>query len=293
MSLFRTFLFVPGSNYKWFNKLPTYKTDNIILDLEDSVPSDLKEKARTDVANSIEYMNEQNQNVYVRINKELNEFNRLDLEAVITPNLKGLVLPKVEGPEDINKISNQLLEIEEEKNLEFGSIKLIPILETARSMYFAYEVASKDRVIAIAGLAARGGDVQRAVNYQWTPQGLETLYLRSKVVLAARAAGVVPIGGLWQNVHDIEGLKHNTILNRQLGFDGEMVLHPSNVAVVNEIYSPSEEAIAYYKDMIKVFEDSKIKGKGSIMYKGNHIDDAHIKTAKDILSYASQTNNEY
>lgn len=291
MSLNRTFLFVPGSKDSWFNNLPGYGADNIILDLEDSVDNNNKDKARENVADVISYLANKEQNVYVRINKDFINYNQSDIEKVIQPGLQGLVLPKVEDPKDITNISNQLLEIEKTNKLKLDSIKLIPILETAKSMYLAYEIALKQRVIAITGLTAKDGDVQRAINYQWSEKGLETLYIRSKIVLAARAANVIPIGGLWQDVHNIEGLKKNASFNRQIGFDGELILHPSNIPVVNDIYSPTMEEIKYYQEMIEAFNESKKLGKNSVMYQGNHIDSAHIKTARDILDYADSIKN--
>ncbi|GGJ99213.1 CoA ester lyase [Lentibacillus kapialis] len=289
MSLFRTFLFVPGSNYRWFNKLSNYNADNIILDLEDSVPIGKKSEARWHVANSISKLSE-NQQVYVRVNKEGLSYSNEDLKVVIQKNLTGIVLPKINGPEDIEQLSEQMAEIEKQKNLRVGKISLLPILETARSMYFAYEIAIQKRIVAIAGLTAKDGDVQRAINYQWTPGGLETLYHRSKVVLAARAANKIPIGGLWQDVHNLNGLKNSASFNRQLGFDGEMVLHPSNISVVNKIYSPSQDEIAYYREMIHEFEQAEKAGMNSIIYNGSHIDGAHIKTARRILKYMDKIN---
>ena len=110
--------------------------------------------------------------------------------------------------------------------------------------------------------------------------------MKSKVVMAARAAGVTPIGGLWQDVHDLERLKISAKKNRELGFDGELVLHPSNVSIINETYSPSEEEIAYYRDLIETFNAAKEKGNATVMYDGSHIDYAHVETAKNVLKFA-------
>ena len=281
---FRTLLFVPGSKPNWFDKIKNYGADAIILDLEDSVPYAKSKIARGDVARAIRDLDQQGQKVFVRINKGIHAFDLADLEAVIQRELTGLVLPKVNGPEDIDQISELISEIEVKQGIEVGSVKLIPILETARSMYLAYEIGLKKRVIGITGLSAKDGDVSCALGYQWTPEGLETLYLKSKVVLAARAANVMPIGGLWQDVHNLEGLKESASFNRQLGFDGELVLHPSNVPLVNNIYTPSEEEIIYYQGMVEMFEKAEKDGIGAVIYKGEHIDYAHVKTAKQVLA---------
>lgn len=282
----RSMLFVPGSKPNWFEKIPTYHSDAIILDLEDSVPENLKNEARGHVTKAISSLTEEGQRIYVRINRGAYGFNISDLEAVIRPELEGLLLPKLNGPEDVETLTSIVSEIEYEKKIKIGSTKFIATLETARSIYLAYEIALKERVVGIAGLSAKNGDVARSVGYQWTKEGLETLYLRSKVVLAARAANVIPIGGLWQDVHDLEGLRNSATFNRQLGFAGELILHPSNVPIINETYSLTEEEISYYRGMIETFKEAEKKGSGAVIYEGEHIDYAHVRTAKQMLALA-------
>jgi len=290
MKPIRSLLFVPGSRPNWFGKILSYGADAVILDLEDSVPVTKKGEARDDVSAAIPALSQGGQRLYVRVNKGPYNFDTEDLEAVIHPGLEGIVLPKVNGPEDVDVLISLVSDIEFRKNMEIGATKFIVTLETARSIYMAYEIAVKDRVIGIAGISAKNGDVARSVGFRWTPEGLESLYLKSKVVLAARAAGVMPIGGLWQDVHDLDGLKTSALFNRQLGFAGELVLHPSNVPVINEVYSPSAEEIAYYKGMIETFEQAEKEGKGAVLYEGEHIDYAHVKTARQILEQAGRIN---
>lgn len=287
MRNYRTLLFVPAIKKKWFEKIPGYGADGVILDLEDSVPVQSKLEARQNAAEAIPFLSAERVHVFVRINR-ITEFDTDDLRAVVQPGLAGIVLPKLDGPEEIEELSKFLEQLEKEKGLEKGFVKLLPILETAKSMQLAYEIASCDRVIGIAGLSAKNGDVARALGYQWTAEGLETLYMRSKVVMAARAAGVQPIGGLWQDVHNLEGLKKSASFNRQLGFVGELILHPSNVSIVNELYAPSEEDIEYYAGMVEAFEEAERNGETAIMYRGEHIDYAHVKTAREVLSVAEQ-----
>jgi citrate lyase subunit beta / citryl-CoA lyase len=286
MKPIRSMLFVPGSKQKWFSNIPMFESDTIILDLEDSVPIVLKEEARNNVAKVISPLANQNQRIYVRINRGPYGFDIEDLEAVIQPGLEGIVLPKINGPEDVDTLSSIVSEIEYKKKLNIGSTKFVATLETARSIYFAYEIAIKERVTCLAGVSPKNGDVARSVGYQWTPEGLERIYIRSQVVLAARAANVVPIGGLWQDVHDLEGLRKAAAFNWQLGFTGEMIVHPSNVPIINEVYSPSEQEIAYYKGMIEAFEKAEMEGSGAVLYEGEHIDYAHVNTARQILQFA-------
>ncbi|MFJ8066869.1 HpcH/HpaI aldolase/citrate lyase family protein [Psychrobacillus sp. NPDC096426] len=287
MKPIRSMLFVPGSKKKWFEKIPDYNSDTIILDLEDSVPDNLKEEARTQVSEVIGALSQKGQRVYVRINKGPYCFNIDDLESVIHSEIEGIVLPKIEGPEDIDILTSIVSEIEFKKGIEVGSTKFIATLETAKSIHLAYDIAVKERVVGLAGVSPKSGDVERSLGYQWTAEGLERLYIRSRVVLAAKAANVIPIGGLWQDVHDLEGLRKAVSFNRQLGFEGEMIVHPSNVEIVNEVFSISDEQIAYYKGLISSFETGVKNGKAAVLYDGEHIDYAHVKTAKQMLDFAN------
>jgi len=286
MKPIRSMLFVPGSKPNWFSKIQGYRSDTIILDLEDSVPSNLKTEARKNVAHAIAPLTFQGQRIYVRINRGPYGFDIEDLEAILQPELEGIILPKLNGPEDVDTLASIVAELEYKKKIEVGSTKFIATLETARSIYQAYEIGEKDRVVALAGVSPANGDVARSVGYQWTRAGLERIYIRSHVVLAARAAEVIPIGGLWQDVHDLEGLKEEAKFNRQLGFAGEMIVHPSNVQIINEVYSPSEQEIAYYKKMVETFEIALQEGAGAILFEGEHIDYAHVNTAKEMIKIA-------
>lgn len=279
----RTLLFVPGNRESWIAKVPGYQSDAIILDLEDSVPANAKADARALVSRSIPKLAEAGVRVFVRINRNPDGYDAQDVRACVVPGLEGLVLPKPDGPEDV-KAAGELLDVAERDAGAARRASLIPTLETARSLYFAYECALHERVVAIFGAIARNADVSRSVGFQWTPQGQETLYLRSRVVLAARAAGKLPLGGLWQKVHELEGLREFARFNRSLGMTGEMILHPSNASIVNEVYAPTAEEIAYYRGMVDAFEAGVAQGRASVMYEGEHIDLAHVITARDILA---------
>jgi citrate lyase subunit beta/citryl-CoA lyase len=135
------------------------------------------------------------------------------------------------------------------------------------------------------GAAARNADVARSLGFQWTDEGLETLYMRSRIVTAARAAGLTnPIGGLWQDVSDLEGLRRFSAFNRRLGFGGQIVIHPSHVAPVNEIFSLSEQEVAYYRGLVAAYEGAEAEGSGTVAYDGEMIDLAHVKTARELLA---------
>ncbi|WP_168788515.1 HpcH/HpaI aldolase/citrate lyase family protein [Paraburkholderia aromaticivorans] len=291
MKPIRSFLFVPGNKPSWMEKVIVAKADALILDLEDSVPAELKVEARDIVQSKLAWLAEQKQRVFVRINRSPHLYDFDDILAVVGPHVEGIVISKPCGPEDVDCVSMMLSEAEYRNGLPVGTTRVIPLLETARALQFAYEIAQRDRVAALCGATAKNADVARALGYVWSPGGRESLYFKSRAVMAARAAGKLPIGGVWQQVHDVEGLKKSAQRDRALGMTGELLLHPSNVAAVNEIYSPSAEEVAFYEGMIAALEKAEAEGRASTIYDGEHIDIAHVKTAREIIALARTFNS--
>lgn len=281
----RTMMYVPGHKEKWIEKIPTFGADVVVLDLEDSVPDHLKVEARGLVAAAIPRLAGGRTRLFVRTNKGRYAYDVEDLRAVVQPGLAGIIATKAEDPQDIEGLSRLIAEVEHAKGMTIGATTMIPPIETARAAQFVFEIASNPRVETICAVSARGADLERNLGFTWTPQGLETLYHRSQAVVACRAAGKpFPIGGMWQEVHDLEGLRKQAVFNKQLGFTGEIILHPSNVPVINEVYSPSADELAHYRGMIEAFAVAEKQGQGAILYKGEHIDIAHVQTARGFLA---------
>ena len=286
MKPLRSFLFVPGNKDSWIEKAITSQADALILDLEDSVPPAQKVQAREVVRSKLPWLAQRNQRSWVRVNRSPHLYDFDDILAVVGPHLEGVALSKPAGVEDIETVCAMLAEAEYRKGVPVGSTLLLPILETARAMQLAFEIAQMPRVAAMTGLSVKNGDVARALGTTWTPQGRESLYLKSRVVMAARAAGKLPIGGLWQQVHDLEGLASAVAEDRNLGMTGQMVLHPSNVPTMNRIFSPSPEEVTYYRGLIAAVEDAQAAGRASTIYDGEHVDIAHANTAREIVARA-------
>lgn len=283
----RSILFVPGHRPGWPAKAVVAGVDGVILDLEDSVPLALKEEARGIVAESIGALaaGERRVGVYVRLNALETGLSGDDIERVAISGLDGFVLPKTYGPEDIVRFDALVTHFERRNGVEAGAIEFILSLETAQA-YANCEamIAASPRVATLFPGTARDADVSRSIGFQFTPEGLETLYLRSRAVLAVRAAGLeFPIVGVWQDLNDLEGARRFAKQNRQLGFTGQVLIHPSHVAMVNEIYSPSSQEVIFYSGMIEAFENAEARGLAAINYEGHHIDYAHVKTARAVL----------
>ena len=286
MKPIRSMMFVPGNRESMIDKCTRAGADAVILDLEDSVPQQDKEGARALVASKIATVSGTGQRTYVRINRSAHMFSFEDVMAVVQKGLEGIVLPMPYGPEDVALATALIAEAEDRNGVPAGSVGIVPALETPRSLQLAYEMALADRVTALIGASAKNADLARAMGFEWSPDTFESIYLKSRTVMAARSAGKQPIGGIWQQVHDLEGLRQYATLNRRLGMGGEVILHPSNAAVVNDIFTPSAQDVAHYQGMVEAFEAAAKLGRASVMYAGEHIDAAHAKTAMEIVALA-------
>ena len=284
----RTLLYVPGNKEDWIRKSPKYSSDALILDIEDSVPMDEKPVAREILSRLIRELSDQQISVFVRVNAINTGLTEIDLSYVVQEGLYAISLPMVEGPQDVEELDKLIAGEEEKKGLKVGSIFIDPGLETAYSLRFAYEVAKASPRIAHMGAGGgRGGDIARAVGYKWTPEGLETLFLRSKVLLDAKAAGIrYSVTGLWQDIDDINGLRRFATQSREIGYTGMAVIHPSHVAVVNEIFSATKQEIREFIGLIEAMKEVRKSGGAAVSYQGRMVDIAHEKTAIETLNMA-------
>lgn len=290
MKPLRSLLFVPGHRGTWVEKAINAGVDGVLLDLEDSVPENLKQEAREEVARSIRRVRESGSDIplYVRVNALDTKHYGDDIQAVLVPGLNGLALPKTYGPEDIVRFDAITTHFEMKNNLEAGSIEFICNLETAEAYANCEAMAvASPRVATLFAGTARDADVSRSIGFQFTPEGTETLYLRSRAVLAARAAGLeFPLVGVWQDLKDPEGARHFSEQNRKLGFKGQVLIHPSHIDVANEVFAPTKFEIDFYQGMIDTFDEAVAGGAAAVVYEGMHVDYAHIKTAREVIDYA-------
>lgn len=288
MKPMRSILFVPAHRGTWVEKAIAAGADGLIIDLEDSVPANLKDEARPIAAESIRRVRETNDQVglYVRINSLDTGLTGDDLEAIVIPGLDGVFLPKMYTRDDIVGLDALITYFERKNGVELGTVQVIPDLETAEAYSVCESLATAPRVATLFAGTARDADVSRSIGFQFTPGGLETLYLRGRAVLACRANGLdFPIVGVWQDLEDTEGARNHFIQNRELGFRGQVLIHPSHVALANEIFSPSKFELDFYAGMIEAFEKAVADGAAAVNYEGMHVDYAHIKTAREVLAY--------
>jgi citrate lyase subunit beta/citryl-CoA lyase len=284
---YRSILFVPGHKPQWIGKALAAGADCIVLDLEDSVPADLKRGARQTVAESIAAVRAEDPRVgvFVRVNPLDTRLTGGDLEAVVVPGLTGVFAPKISTATDVLRY-DALVDHFEERNGVSGLEYIVPV-EMIGAIQNAREIAlASPRVGAMIGPTAEHADIARAVGYRWTPEGEETLYLRSRVLLACREAGIHPLTGLWERLDDLVGLKTFAEKGRQLGFRGMIAIHPSHVPVVNEAFTPTPDEVEFHEGLVAAYEAAAAGGSGAVRYRGVHIDKAHVDTARDWLAHA-------
>ena len=298
----RTLLFVPGSSPDRLERSMEHGADAVMIDLEEPrtpFPEVEREKVRLDVRAFLD--RDRSGGVsprwFARVQPPASGQTLKDLRAVMGPNLTGILLPKVYGPEDVYRAEALLTCSEAEMGLPIGSTAIYPILETAQALRLAYEVAvASPRVQYMGGAVSRFGDIHQAVGYRWSAEGRETLFLRSKVLIDARAAGIrYPISGMWGgDTNDVDGLRRWGTELRDLGYFGMMLGAPAHVPMVNEIFSPTPSEIAYWQELDRLTTEAEATGSGPIIYgdpnqgEGHEIHIAHIGSARQNLAWARE-----
>jgi citrate lyase subunit beta/citryl-CoA lyase len=285
----RSLLFVPGDSEKKLAKSLGAGADVLILDLEDSIAPDAKAKAREIVRDFLRSLSrdEPRPRLYVRVNALDTGLIDDDLDAVLAGTPEGIMLPKSAGGADVIALGAKLAPREAIAGLPDGSTKIIPIAtETTVSMFGmgTYRGASprcealtwgaEDLSAEIAAEANRYPDGRYTEPYQLA---------RSLCLFAAVASEVTPIDTVFTNYKDGEGLRKDSLAARRDGFLGKMVIHPDQVPVVNEIFTPAKETIAHAQEILDAFAKA---GKGTVGFKGEMLDMLHVKYAERVLARA-------
>ena len=284
---YRSLLFVPGNKPTWAEKALRASPDAIILDLEDAVPEDEKATARTMVRDTIAHVRTLNATVgiLVRVNGLETKHTGADLEEIVVDGLDGIFAPKMEEATDVLRY-DALIEHFEVRNGVEGLQYIFPV-ETVRAIQNARGIAAgSHRVAGMVGATAEHADITREVGFEWTEEGFETLYLRSRVLLACREYGLHALTGLWERVDDLDGLRNFALTGRRFGFRGMIAIHPSHISVINEAFTLSPEDIEFLQGLVDAYEESIVSGKGALRYRGSHVDRAHYATAIQQLADA-------
>jgi citrate lyase subunit beta/citryl-CoA lyase len=283
----RSWLYAPGNNPRVLEKVFGAGSDAVILDLEDAVPPAEKVRARGLVADAVRGRRGQPRPaVFVRINHPDSGLAEADVEAVVQPGLAGLRVPKVEDAQTARRVDEWLTKAEERAGLAAGSVALVCNVESAAGVWWALEIAqASPRVQALAFGAA---DFVRDVNARVGVDGLETLSARSRLVLAARVAGIrPPVDSVYTRLDDDEGLERTTRQGRDLGFFGRSAIHPRQVPTINATYTPSEDEVGRAREVVAAAASAEAAGSGALrLPNGDFVDVAIVRRAEAVLRLA-------
>jgi len=287
MELIRSWMFVPGHRQKMIDKALGLSADAIMLDIEDGVAPNEKDAARKNIAESLGREKAlETPARYVRINAIGHPRMDADLQAVVRPGLEGLVCPKVDTVEEVRKVDALLNDQEPQNKLAQGSVKLLIAIESPTGLLNARAIAAASQ--RIVGIIFGAEDFGREIGLPTVREGeaRDLIYARSSIVVAAAAAHVQAVDGVWVDLNDGQGLLGFAKQSRRLGFSGMSCIHPSQVEAINQTFSPTAEEIDYCQKVLRAFEEANARGDGSVAFGGQLIDRPIVERARRTVEMA-------
>jgi citrate lyase beta subunit len=272
----RSLLFVPGVSEKMILKARDTEADALILDLEDAVSPDRKIEARQTVMRMLGEVDFGGKPVFVRVNRFDTGFGEEDARAVASSKAYGAVLPKAERAEEVAAVVQMLASHQ----------RLVAMIESPRGVLNCPAIA--DASPMLDGLMFGSADFTVLTRGRLTEGEPELLVARSRMLYSARAAGVEAYDAPYFSIPDLDGLRRASELVRNLGYDGRAVIHPSHIATVNEVFSPSVEEIAQARKIVAAMQEALDRGLAAIQFEGQLIEPLHARTAQRILDVAEK-----
>lgn len=280
-------IFTPGDRLDMIEKAGRSGTDAVIVDLEDSVSLDRKPIARenlTDLPGSpVPY--------YVRTNAVETGMLWDDVAAAASAGVAGIIVPKAESPRVISQIDGAL-NVLERMHGATAPMTVIPLIESALGVRLTYDMAiAGERVDCIMFGGGEQGDLVADLGVEWTPEGTGLMQARSQVLLSSRAAGVqFPMEAVFMDFRNLDALRVECELARTLGYVGKVAIHPAQVPVINEVFTPPADVVEYQRKVLAAFEQAEAEGKASIAVDGKMVDYAVARVARTIIARADAAN---
>ena len=291
MKMYRSILFAPGNRIRMLEKVGKSGADAVVLDLEDAVPSDQKIAARKIVREISEKIaKENNVDIFVRSNPFSDETGLVvpcgedDLNAIVSENIKGVIIPKVEKKEDILRCHKILVELEESFGLVRGQVSLIGIVESVLGVENVFRISAAETENRDFTLAFGAGDYTNDLNIEWPEEEFNLDYPRTRIASACRISNLSkPIDTVWINLENEKGLRQSCKRAKSLGFFGKLCIHPNQIETVNEVFTPSLEEYERALKIKKVFDEVKEKGEGTASVDGKMIDYPIVYAAERVI----------
>jgi citrate lyase subunit beta / citryl-CoA lyase len=287
-ALFRSVMFVPGHRSRMIERalglgeFSKSELDVAILDLEDGVPLAEKENARAAIARMLKPASAGPRR-YVRLNGRV-DLRAADLAAIVRQGLDGVVAPKIAEANEVVALARDLEDRELAAGLTRGVVRIIPSIESARGLLEAPAIAgSSDRVVALL-FGAEDFALDLGLPARREVEAADLLHARSAVVVAAVAAGKASVDGIWPDIADAAGLERDARTARRLGFSGKSLIHPGQIATVNEVFSPSADEIEHALRIVAAFDEATKRGDGAVALDGMLLDPPIVERARRTLS---------
>jgi citrate lyase subunit beta/citryl-CoA lyase len=283
-ALMRSLLFVPGHRARMVERALASAADVVLLDLEDGVPPAEKDAARRGVAETVASAAGRPAR-WVRVHRPDGDAIAADLQAVVRTRCDGLLVSKVERPEQVAEVDRAVGSLERERAVGERTVRFIAAIESARGLLAAPGIAAASpRLVALMfGAEDYANDLGLPVERE--AEGSELLYARSAIVNAAAAARIGAIDSVWPDVRDQEGLRRDALVARRLGYAGKSLIHPDQIAVVNEIFSPRAEEVDYARRVLAAFESAGREGRGATALDGKLVDAPVVERARRVVAW--------
>lgn len=279
--LLRSMIFSPGDRQDLVAKGIASGADAVIVDLEDAVPESAKEAARR----SLRELPASDVPMYVRVNSARTAHLWDDLLAAGTAGVAGVVLPKADDPALLVQLDGALTVLERQVGWAEGSIEVIPLIESAKGVMCARQIfEATGRVRTTLFGSGEHGDLVADLHCEWTPDGTALLTARSMVVLAARATEVQPLDAVFMDYANLDGLRTECLLARRVGCAGKVAIHPAQVPVIHEVFTPAPDEVARQRRIVELFDQALAQGRASISVDGQMVDYAVAAHARSILA---------
>jgi len=280
----RSMLFLPGNNPNMLINGNCLGSDAVIFDLEDAVSPAEKDAARILVRNTMRYLDFGGCEKIVRINSIDTPFWKADIDEILPWKPDLILLPKTGSAADVQEADAYMTEAEAKLDFEKNTVGLMPLIETALGVENAFAIASAASRVQALFLGAE--DLTADLQCKRTKEGREIEYARTRLVVAARAAGVDVYDTPFTDVNDDEGIVRDTELAKALGFTGKASISPRHVEVINQVFSPTLKEIDYAYEVMEAIALAKKQGKGAIALHGKMIDAPIVARAERTLAMA-------